>query len=127
MRKAILFSGGFVNLILAAFHVTFWDLLNWQQELPKLSIDNQAIMQTANIVAIFTLLYFSIMSFIIIKYEKLDIFAKSIILFIIGFYAIRLIAGYPLFGFSLEELLIWIVCALLIAAYASILVMKKKG
>jgi len=125
MKRTILYAGGVVNLLLAVGHMFFWKMLNWSEELPKLSRDNQGIMQTANVIMIFMMLYFAAMSFIIARHRVLDIFAKSIILCITGLYSIRLFLGYPFFGFSLEELVIWIVCLMIVIGYLSVLFIKS--
>lgn len=125
MEKVLLYFGGIVNLLTATLHVAFWSLFNWQDELLKVSRNTSAILQVENIIIVFITLYFSLMTFILLRHRKFDIFARSIVLLIIGFYAIRLIAGYPFFGFSVEELIIWIICVLLIATYAAILFMKR--
>jgi hypothetical protein len=125
MKKAVLCAGGAFNLLLALFHMMFWKALHWAEELPKLSRDNAAIMQVANIIIIFMLLYFAFMSFMMARRGTGDFYSKSIILCIMGFYSIRLIAGYPFFGYSAEELVIWILCLAVIAAYGSVLAGKK--
>jgi hypothetical protein len=127
MRNALLLTGGIINILIAALHIAFWPLLNWHNELQSISRDTAAILQVENIIIIFMVSYFSIMSFVLLKNKKPDIFARSIVLCIIGFYAIRLIAGYPLFGFSIEEMVIWIICIVLITAYTSILLIKAKA
>jgi hypothetical protein len=83
-------------------------------------------MQVSNIVMIYILLYFSAMSFVIARRAVLDGVAKSIILCIAGFYSIRLLAGYPFFGFNVMELAVWIVCLLIIAVYVSVLLIWKQ-
>lgn len=127
MRKTILYAGGAVNIFLAVGHMSFWRLMNWSEELPKLSRDNQGIMQTANVIMIFIMLYFAAMSFVMARNKNLDVFAKSIVVCIAGFYSIRLFLGYPFFGFSLEELFIWILCAIIIVGYLYVLFHKDGG
>ncbi len=124
MRKAILYTGGVLNILLALFHILFWKMLNWKEELPKLSVDNQGVLQVSNIIMIALLLYFSMMSFAMVKHERLDFFGKSVVLLISGFYAMRVILGYPFFGFNMEEMFIWIFCAIISVGYFSILFMK---
>lgn len=46
-------AAGLFNLSLALFHLTFWRLLNWSQELPKLSPTNRAVMQALNLTLTF--------------------------------------------------------------------------
>jgi hypothetical protein len=127
MKKKILIIGGIVNILLAIGHMLFWklDSLNWAEELPKMSILNQGILQIANIILIFIILYFAVMSFIMAKHDKIDLYAKSIIICICGFYSIRLLLGYPFFGYHYRELMVWIICIILIVGYLSILFMKK--
>jgi hypothetical protein len=115
-----------VHNLLALFHLSFWKTQNWAEELPRLSTDNGAIMQVSNIVMIYILLYFSAMSFVIARRAVLDGVAKSIILCIAGFYSIRLLAGYPFFGFNVMELAVWIICLLVIAVYVSVLFIGKR-
>ncbi len=101
--------------------MAFWKMFNWNEELGRLSADNRAILQTANIIIIFILIYFSVMSFIIARHENPDIFAKSILICIAGFYSIRLAAGGLFFGYSPGELVIWILCLIIITAYVSVI------
>jgi len=121
MRNIFLYAGAALNFLLALLHLSFWKTQNWTLELPLLSADNAAIMQVSNIVIIYILLYFSVMSFVIARRSALDGVSKSIVLCIAGFYSIRLFAGYPFFGISAPEVIIWIVCLLIIAAYVSVL------
>lgn len=37
------------NLAFAIFHLTFWKLLNWKDELQRVSANNRAVMQTLNL------------------------------------------------------------------------------
>jgi hypothetical protein len=126
MKKTILYIGGVLNIILAVFHMFFWKLMNWAEELPKLSIENRGILQVANIIIICLVLYFAVMSFIIAKHGRTGIYSNSIIILIAGFYSIRLFLGYPFFGFDYFELIIWIVCLIIIIGYLSTLFIKEK-
>lgn len=125
MKRAILVAGGSMNLVLAVFHMFFWKMMNWGEELPRLSVDNRGVMQIANIIMIFLLVYFSIASFMMAKYGTIERYGKSILLCIAGFYAIRLITGYPFFGFSLGELAVWIICGLLLGGYLTVFFMER--
>ena len=40
MRNKLIIAGGGLLIILALFHLSFWSLFNWQEELPKLSAEN---------------------------------------------------------------------------------------
>jgi len=126
MKSFILYTGSAINLILALFHLSFWKMLNWAEELPKLSKDNQGILQIANVMMIFVILFFSIMSFIMARRGKTGLYGKSIIILIAVFYLIRLAAGYPFFGFNYGELAIWVVCLVIAAGYVLVLFMDRK-
>lgn len=40
---------GLYNLAFGLFHLTFWRLLNWREQLARLSSTNRAVMQTLNL------------------------------------------------------------------------------
>jgi len=42
-------AAGVYNLGFGLFHLTFWRLLNWKEELLRLSATNRAVMQTLNL------------------------------------------------------------------------------
>jgi len=117
MKQGILYTGGIINGALAVFHMFFWKMFNWQTELPRLSKDNQGIMQIANIIIIFILLYFSVMSLALARSNAAVRNAGSLFILISGFYLIRLVTGIIFFGYSFEELIVWIVCFLIAAGY----------
>ena len=121
MKKIIFYSVGAINVMLGVFHIFFWKLFNWAEELSKISRENRGILQIANIILIFIIFYFAVMSFIMAKHRKIDIYAKSILICASGFYLIRLVTGYMFFGSSIAELIISIICALVIIGYIFVL------
>ena len=127
MKKAILYGGGVLNLALAAGHCFFWTLFNWPAELQGILPVSRGILQVGNVIIIFIILYFAVISFMMARRGTRDFFARSIIILIAGFYALRLALGYPFFGFHAGELFVWIVCALIIAGYGSLLFAREKG
>jgi len=46
---ALLMAAGLINLAFALFHLFFWRLFNWAQELARLNFANRGIMQVLNI------------------------------------------------------------------------------
>lgn len=125
MKKILLITGGVLNLLLAVFHMFFWSLFNWKDELLKVSRDTAGILQIANLILIFILLYFAFMTFFIIKKEISDFHAKSFFYLITGFYLIRIFTGYPLFGFSAIEVFVSVYCITVIVCYIQVLPAKK--
>ena len=47
--KTIIYIGGFYCLIFAIFHLAFWKLFDWKNELPKLKSVNRGVMQVLNL------------------------------------------------------------------------------
>ena len=77
MRNVLLLSSGIINILVAALHIAFWPLLNWSNELQSLSKGTAAILQVENLIIIFMVSYFSIMSFVLLKDKKPDSTKKS--------------------------------------------------
>ncbi len=125
MRKSILYTGGTLNLVLVALHVSFWRMLNWGTELPLLSQMNQAVVQTLNVCAILVILFFAVISFIIARRGVTDLNARAILLLVAAFYTTRLVMGWLLFGYSIPELVIWIVCAGFAAGYGYLAIRRN--
>ena len=58
----LLLAGGIFNLLFAIFHLLFWRLFNWKDELKKIDFINQNIMQVLNLCRVFVFLIFSYIS-----------------------------------------------------------------
>lgn len=56
-NKILIFLCGIYALAFAVFHVLFWKLFNWKNDLKKISFVNRAIIQIANL----RLIYFFIL------------------------------------------------------------------
>jgi hypothetical protein len=125
MKIILLITGGVMNLLLAVFHMFFWSIFNWKDELIKVSRDTAGILQIANLILIFIILYFSVMTYFIIKKEISDFHAVSFFSLLAGFYLIRIVSGYPLFGFSAIEVFVSVYCITVIACYIPVLPAKK--
>lgn len=100
-NKTIIIIGSVMLLLLGIFHIAFWRLFNWAEELPRLSQDNSGIMQMANIGII---CYLFSMSFILfacrfrITYSRVG---KLLLLSISLFFAVRLVLEFIFPGGSL--------------------------
>ena len=62
MKVLILFCGLY-NIVFALFHMVFWRLFNWSDDLKKLSFANRGIMQILNIQLIFYFLFVAVVCF----------------------------------------------------------------
>ena len=59
----LIWIGGLYNLAFLIFHIFFWKIFNWKEDLPKLKPINRAIMQVLNLMLIYMLLIFAYVSF----------------------------------------------------------------
>jgi hypothetical protein len=55
-------AGGYYTIGLIVFHLLFWRIFHWEQELKQVSFLNRAIMQVLNISLIFAFILFSYIS-----------------------------------------------------------------
>ena len=91
MRKILLYVGGSITLCFSLFHLAFWKLFNWQEELIKLDPENKGIMQMLNIVSVYTLLFGAFVSFYLAKRKgAFSFIEKALIIFIAGYYIVRM-------------------------------------
>jgi hypothetical protein len=96
----ILYSCGIYNLIFAIFHILFWKLFNWENELSKLNFANKAIMQILNLRIIYLFLMFS---FIYLFYAHELLETKLRIVLIAGmfiFWLGRTVEQFVFFNFK---------------------------
>lgn len=119
MDKALLITGGVFNILLALYHVTFWKnpRLNWAEELKRLGDINRAILQVANLMMIYVLLFFAGLSFLLSTKESECTLSNVVILFIGGFYLVRAVLHFPFSGVSRPGVVIFIVCLLISGCY----------
>ena len=101
MRRILLYVGGTISLLFAIFHLLFWQFCNWQEELPRLSPDNSGIMQMLNVASMYMMLFAAFISFYLAKKKEFVFTEKAIIVFIAGYYLVRIAFGVPFFGFSM--------------------------
>ena len=124
MRKILLYIGGSITLCFSFLHLSFWKIGNWQEELLKISPDNKGILQMLNVVSIYTLLFAAFVSFYLAKKSEFTFIEKILIIFISGYYLLRVAFGIPFFGFSIEEAVIWIAC--FIVAFCFLFALRQK-
>ena len=123
MRSKLLYASGGIAFICAVFHSFFWVMFDWSEELPKLSNINGAIMEVINILIIFVMLFQTITSFILAKKPgPLTAVEKIIVVFTGGFYFLRAVFGFPLFGVNATEAVVVIVC--LAVALANLMALR---
>lgn len=60
--KTLIFIGGLIWLAFFIFHIFFWKLFNWNEELETLTKTNKAIMQVLNLCLMLCFLIFAYIS-----------------------------------------------------------------
>lgn len=63
MNETLIKIGGFYNILLIIFHVLFWRIFNWQEDLKTLTFLNRSTMQVLNISIILVFVIFAYISF----------------------------------------------------------------
>jgi len=62
MNETLIKLGGIYNILLIIFHMMFWRIFNWKQDLKSLTLLNQSIMQVLNISITLIFIIFSYIS-----------------------------------------------------------------
>ena len=117
MRTIFLYTGACITLLFALLHGLFWKLGNWPEQLSKLTPDNSGIVQMLTVASIYTLLFFAGISLVLAKKPTLVLVEKAFLLFMAGYYVMRIAFGLPFFGFCVEEAIVWAVCLIVATCY----------
>ena len=62
--ETLIKAGGFYNIILVIFHLLFWRIFNWEQELRSVSSLNRSIMPVVNLSLTFVFVIFAYISLV---------------------------------------------------------------
>ncbi|MDR2036335.1 MAG: hypothetical protein LBQ60_00270 [Bacteroidales bacterium] len=123
MQNKLIITGGVLLIVLALFHLSFWSLFNWQEELPRLSAENSGIMQMSTVG--FVCLFLSL-GIIFINFRK-EIantkLGKALSFALAFFFFIRTIAEFIFPGSSIELGIFLGICTLVFFIPTT---MKKK-
>ncbi|MGD8836229.1 MAG: hypothetical protein PVI54_18330 [Desulfobacteraceae bacterium] len=117
MRKRLLYAGAGITVLFALLHGLFWKLGGWHEQLLMLTPENSGIMQMLNVVSIYTLLFGAGVSLALAGKPTLVSVEKAFLLFMAGYYVLRIAFGFPFFGFSMEELVVWTLCSVVASCY----------
>ena len=63
MNETLIKIGGFYNILLIIFHVMFWQIFNWRNDLKTLTFLNRSTMQVLNISLTLVFVIFGYISF----------------------------------------------------------------
>ncbi|HEX7047134.1 MAG TPA: hypothetical protein VF275_06155 [Gammaproteobacteria bacterium] len=61
---AVIYAGGVFHLAFAVFHLGFWKLFKWDEQLPRLGVINRNVMQILNLCLTFVFFAFAWISFV---------------------------------------------------------------
>lgn len=91
MAETLLNIGGVFNVAFAIFHLLFWRIFRWKEELANLSFVNRAIVQVLNLCLTFVFVIFAYLSFI----HPRELFApglgRSLVALMAAFWLLRAI------------------------------------
>jgi len=82
-------AGGIYNIVLVIFHLLFWRIFNWKEDLRSLSFLNRAIMQVLNLSLTFAFVIFSYISLVHTKELISTSLGQSLLGFIALFWLAR--------------------------------------
>lgn len=96
--KLLLWIGGIYNLGFAVFHLFFWRLFRWRQDLAHLMPVNRAVMQILNLCLTFVFLLFAWISIVHSTELLMTGLGKTIMAGIAFFWFLRMIEQILFFG-----------------------------
>lgn len=97
-NESIIISGGLYNLSLTVFHLYFWKLFHWREDLASLSIINRSVMQILNLCLTFVFLIFAYLSLFHITELLTTHLGRSLLLLMAIFWLLRAIEQVYFFG-----------------------------
>lgn len=98
----IIYCAGIYNIFLAIFHILFWkiSLMNWKDELNRISQVNRGVMQVLNLCLIAIFIIMAILSFFHVHELVSTALGKTILLCFSIFWLLRLIYQFIFWKYS---------------------------
>jgi hypothetical protein len=87
--ETLIIAGGFYTIGLIVFHLLFWRIFDWEQDLKRISFLNRATMQVLNISLTFCFIIFSYISLVHTAELLTSSLGHSLLLLIALFWLIR--------------------------------------
>lgn len=113
LRNTLVIIGGIFFIVFGLFHISFWFLFDWQNELAKLNEVNSNVMQMLNIGTVLLLLSFGC----ILLFYRREILntrlGKAILIISSLYFFARLIAEFVFPGGSIIFGLILLLCVMI--------------
>ncbi len=89
--KSVILAGGIYHVAFAIFHLMFWKLFRWKEDLASLSVINRAVMQILNLCMTFVFLIFAYISIFHAAELLTTKIGKALLLLIAVFWFLRAI------------------------------------
>ncbi|WP_341674905.1 hypothetical protein [Niveibacterium sp. SC-1] len=89
MLKELLWLGGVYHLCFAAFHLSFWRLFRWDEQLARLSSLNRGVMQVLNLCLTYAFVMCALMSFCYADALTHSGEGRAVLAGVAGFWALR--------------------------------------
>jgi hypothetical protein len=96
--KTIIYIGGFYHIAFAVFHLLFWRLFDWKNDLRRLSFINRGVMQILNLRIIYVFLVIAFLSFFFAENLLSTVLGKAIMTAISLFWLMRAAEQIVFFG-----------------------------
>lgn len=98
ISQTLLIAGGAFHLALAVFHLFFWRIFHWKEDLPSLTRINRAVMQILNLCLTFLFFIMAYVSFVHASELISSPLGRTILASIALFWVLRLILQLVFFG-----------------------------
>ena len=89
MMESLIKIGGIYNITLVVFHLLFWRIFNWKEDLRSLSFLNRAIMQVVNLSLTIVFIIFAYISLVHTNALLSTSLGKSLLTFMALFWVAR--------------------------------------
>jgi hypothetical protein len=97
LAEASLFLGGVFNLGFAVFHLFFWKLFNWKEDLVSLAPANRSVMQILNLCLTFMIFLMSYVSLFLPREMLTTNLGKNLLIAFSLFWFLRMLEQIFLF------------------------------
>ena len=96
--ETVIIIGGIYNLAFVLFHLMFWRLFRWKEDLASLTRINRAIMQVINLCLTFVFLAFAYISLFYATELLSTSLGKTLLVLIFIFWILRAVEQIVFFG-----------------------------
>lgn len=98
LSETLLFVGGIFNLGFVVFHLMFWRLFRWKQDLALLTVINRSVMQILNLCLTFVFLVMAYVSFFHVPELVSTNLGRTLLVAFSTFWFLRMIEQVVFFG-----------------------------